>query len=102
MNVPDSQLHVLLHSPGLRWQAGVPPRGQEGIEAHYAFVGRLAAEGLVVLAGPFLDTENGGMVLTRIESLDEAQRRAEEDEAVRSGLLSVRVRPWRVVTRGDD
>jgi hypothetical protein len=42
------------------------------------------------------------MVLTRIESLEDARRRADEDEAVRSGLLSVRVRPWRVVTRGED
>ena len=102
MNVPASQLHVLFHSPGPSWRAGVEPRDQEGIELHYAFVGRLAAEGLVVGAGPFLDPENGGMVVTRIESLEEAQRRADEDEAVRSGLLSVRVRPWRVVTRGQD
>jgi uncharacterized protein YciI len=99
MNLPASQLHVLFHSPGPRWQAGVEPRDQEGIEQHYAFVGRLAAEWLVVLAGPFLDAENGGMVLTRIESPEEAQRRANEDEAVRSGVLAVRVRPWRVVTR---
>jgi uncharacterized protein YciI len=102
MNLPDSQLHVLFHSPGPRWQDGVGPREQEGIELHYAFVGRLAADGLVVLAGPFLDAENGGMVLTRIESGEEAQRRAEEDESVRSGLLAVRVRPWRVVTRDPD
>ena len=98
MSTPD-QLHVLFHSPGPRWQAGAAPRDQEGIELHYAFVGQLAAEGLVVLAGPFLDAENGGMVLTRIDSAEEAQRRADEDEAVRSGLLAVRVRPWRVVTR---
>jgi hypothetical protein len=39
------------------------------------------------------------MVLTRIDSVEKAQRRADEDEAVRSGLLAVRVRPWRVVTR---
>ena len=39
------------------------------------------------------------MVLTRIESVEEARRRADEDEAVRSGLLAVRVRPWHVVTR---
>jgi hypothetical protein len=60
MNLPDSQLHVLFHTPGPRWQDGVASREQEGIELHYAFVGRLAAEGLVVLAGPFLDAENGG------------------------------------------
>ena len=99
MNLPASELHVLFHSPGPRWQAGVAPRDQEGIELHYAFVGRLAADGLVVLAGPFLDAENGGMVLTRIDSAEEAQRRADDDEAVRSGLLAVRVRPWRVVAR---
>jgi hypothetical protein len=52
MDFPTSQLHVLFHAPGPRWQAGVAPRDQEGIELHYAFVGRLAAEGLVALSTP--------------------------------------------------
>ena len=101
MEPASSHFHVLFHSRGAAWQEGVASRDQLGIEHHYAFVGQLAADGLVVLAGPFLDADDGGMVLTRIATLEEAERRAAQDESVRSGLLSVRVRPWRVVTRGD-
>jgi hypothetical protein len=59
VSTPD-QLQVLFHAPGPRWRAGVEPRDQEGIELHYDFVGRLAAEGLVVLAGRFSTMKTAG------------------------------------------
>ena len=91
---------MLFHTCGTAWQEGVAPRDQPGIEHHHAFVGQLASDGLVVLAGPFLDADNGGMVVTRIATLEPPSGARPRTNRFAPGC-SVRVRPWRVVTRGD-
>ena len=63
--------------------------------------GGVRAAGQLVLAGPFLDTEGAGMTILEVESAEEAQRLAtQDDQAVVDGVLAVTVRPWRVVMSG--
>ena len=55
----------------------------------------LLRRNVIVMGGPFLD-DSGGMMIARSQSLAEAQRLADADPAVKSGLLRVEVHPWMV------
>jgi uncharacterized protein YciI len=90
--------YVLQHSPGPALPAGASVMDQPGIAEHYAFLQRRLAAGELVAAGPLADGVGEGMTVLDVASEDEAQRLAREDDAsVREGLLTVVVRPWRVV-----
>lgn len=86
---------VLLHEPGPDWKPGVPYPQQPGLEAHVAFIRRLAAVGQLLIGGPFEDEEGGGLLVIRAESLEQATTLANEDESI-GRLLQVTVRPWRI------
>lgn len=54
-----------------------------------------AAEGKLVLAGPFLDGgELRGIFLFKVETLEEARALVETDPAVAAGRLKMELRPW--------
>ena len=93
---------VLFHRPGITWQPGVPFREQPGVDRHQGFMKQLQDEGHLVIGGPFLDEESGGMVILRAESVDEAMRLAQTDPSIEAGLLTVTVRPWLVPMRNAD
>jgi uncharacterized protein YciI/uncharacterized protein YndB with AHSA1/START domain len=93
---------VLFHRPGITWQPGVPFREQPGVERHQGFMNQLQDDGLLVIGGPFLDEESGGMVILRAGSVDEALRLAHTDPSIEAGLLTVTVRPWVVPMRNAD
>lgn len=84
---------VLLHSPGPAWKEGIPFREQPGVADHVRYMRRQLENGLIVMGGPFLD-DSGGMMICREPDLERARSLAEADPAVRSGLLTVIVRPW--------
>lgn len=92
---PPPVYHVFFHSPGPQWKPGVSFREQPGIEEHVAYMHGLLERGLMVMGGPFLD-DSGGMMVSRIPTLEEARRVASEDPGVESGLLRVEVRAWLV------
>ena len=87
--------YVLFHEPGPDWMEGVAYPEQPGIEAHVGFARRLVDEGRLLFGGPFTDRDSGGMLVIRADSLEEAERLANEDPSI-GGLLRVRVRPWRI------
>ena len=90
------QFFVLLHTPGPKWQADVGFRDQPKIVEHVRYMGGFMGTGQLALGGPFLDN-SGGMMILRAASSDEAQQIADADPCVKSGLLNVAVREWRVV-----
>jgi uncharacterized protein YciI/uncharacterized protein YndB with AHSA1/START domain len=93
---------VLFHRPGASWQPGIPFRRQPGVEHHQGFMKHLHDDGLLVMGGPFLDEESGGMAVLRAGSIDEAIRLAHTDPSIEAGLLTVTVRPWLVPMRNTD
>jgi uncharacterized protein YciI len=98
MTAPQT-LFVLEHSPGPRWAAGTDFRQQPGIEDHLAFMSSLDEQGVLVIGGPFVDGAADrpvGMAVVRVAGEDEARALADHDQAVVKGLLTYRVRPWRV------
>jgi uncharacterized protein YciI len=95
-------LFVLFHRPGPQWTPGVEFPAQEGIMDHIGFMQRLDQEGRLVLGGPFDDEPAGpadggpvGIAIVDATSQAAAEELAASDRSVQSGLLVVRVRPWR-------
>jgi uncharacterized protein YciI len=87
---------VLFHRPGPAWRAGVPFPEQPGVELHVGFMRELHAEDRLVMGGPFLDGDGGGMAVVAFGSVEDAERRARTDPSIGAGLLTVSVRAWRV------
>ncbi|MFN8256346.1 MAG: YciI family protein [Bacteroidales bacterium] len=78
-----------------------PNRSQDSAEAvaiqkgHMTNIQRLANEGKLILAGPFLDdTEIRGIFIFDVESIDEARDLINTDPAVKSGRLIMELHPW--------
>lgn len=94
---------VLEHTPG----PAAPPEGvfaSPDFAKHAQFLGRLRADGLLIAAGPLPDTPGAGMAIVRTTSREAARRVVKaaqlDDGSVTSGLLDVRIRPWRVMMAG--
>jgi uncharacterized protein YndB with AHSA1/START domain/uncharacterized protein YciI len=92
--------HVLVHSPGPRWQSDRSPAEQEGFAQHFAFIQSLDARGLLVAAGPLPATAGKGQTIVRDLDTETATRLANtQDASVSTGLLDVEVIPWLVVSQ---
>jgi uncharacterized protein YciI len=64
-------------------------------KAHLDNIGRMAKEGKLVVAGPFMD--NGdvrGIYIFNVTSLEEAKTLTETDPAIQAGSLTMELRPW--------
>ncbi len=62
---------------------------------HMANIGRLAADGTLVLAGPFFG--NGdlrGLFFFNVESIEEAEKHTATDPAIQAGILRMELKEW--------
>lgn len=63
--------------------------------AHMANIKRLAEEGKLAIAGPFLD--DGvlrGIYIFNVETIEEAKKLTETDPAIKAGSLIMELHPW--------
>ncbi|HUQ49834.1 MAG TPA: YciI family protein [Terriglobales bacterium] len=68
---------------------------QEIQKGHLAYLGETHKQGKLVMAGPFMeDGDWRGIVVYRVASVDEAQKIAADDPAVKAGRLALEARPW--------
>ena len=79
---------LLSKTPGANRDPGV-------ISSHVSHLRNLDRQGKLVLCGPFLDVD-GGMIVIKAASLDEAKRLAAEDPFVTEGHRSFEVRTWQL------
>lgn len=64
-------------------------------QAHLANIQRLASEGKLVLAGPFLDEGDvRGIYVFNVESVEEARKLTATDPAIQAGRLVMELHPW--------
>lgn len=62
---------------------------------HLKNIMRLAAEGSLIIAGPFLDDQPlRGIFIFNVESVEKAKVLAETDPAVQAGTLVLELHPW--------
>jgi uncharacterized protein YciI len=97
-SLPPKRYFVLVHTPGPAWDPTKSFRDQAGIERHAAYMQDFFDHGALILGGPFFDN-SGGMMIFDIASAEEAQRIADGDPTVKSGLLKVTVKAWLAVFR---
>lgn len=63
--------------------------------AHLKNIIRLADEGKLIVAGPFLDDQPvRGIFIFNVSSIEEAKKLTETDPAIRAGVLEMDLRPW--------
>lgn len=78
-----------------------PNRSQDSLEtsrlqrAHLDNITRMAEEGKLILAGPFLDAgEFRGIYVFAVETIAEAEELTKSDPAVQAGRLKMELHPW--------
>lgn len=63
--------------------------------AHLENIRRLAEEGSLVLAGPFMDRGDvRGIYIFDVDTVEEARALTETDPAIQAGRLAMELRPW--------
>lgn len=63
--------------------------------AHLDNINKMAEEGKLVLAGPFLDDgEIRGIYIFNVETLEEAEELTNTDPAIKEGRLIMELHPW--------
>jgi uncharacterized protein YciI len=64
-------------------------------QAHLKNIGRLAAEGKLIVAGPFLDNQPiRGIYIFNVTTVEEARQLTETDPAIKAGTLEMELHPW--------
>lgn len=71
---------------------------EELIQKHVAFLKELDDNGQLELCGPFTDYD-GGMIVIRAASYEEAEEIAQSDPFVSSGTESYEVRTWKLANK---
>jgi uncharacterized protein len=78
-----------------------PNRNQDSItvaelqKAHMANIRRMANEGTLILAGPFLDGgELRGIYLFDVPTIEEARKLTATDPAIQAGRFEMELHPW--------
>lgn len=67
----------------------------ELFRGHFANMGRLAKEGKLVLAGPFMEGgEKRGLFVFDVKTIEEAKKLVETDPAVKAGLFDAELTKW--------
>lgn len=88
---------VVIHRPGPRWVADKSLFEQEGVREHVAHYRQWLDQGKLLAGGPFLDGFAAGMMVPMAGLAEhEVRAFAEDDPAVRSGLLVAEVRRWMI------
>lgn len=79
---------------GPNWGAAGDPDLQK---RHLAHLGQMAADGKLLVAGPFADNSDiRGILIFKTASAEEATVLAAADPAVKAGRLAVEIHPWMV------
>jgi uncharacterized protein len=71
---------------------------EELIQKHVAFLKELDDNGQLELCGPFTDYD-GGMIVIRAASYEEAEEIAQSDPFVSSGTESYEIRTWKLANK---
>ncbi len=80
---------------GPNWTPEVTEETKRIQEGHIANIRKMAADGKLVLAGPFSDDGKlRGMFVFQVGSLQEAKALTDGDPAVQAGRLVAEIHPW--------
>jgi uncharacterized protein YciI len=96
--VEMSTYYLVLLRRGPAWTAEETPAVKKLQEGHMANIRRLAQEGKLVIAGPFLEQTGAGslagLFIFRAGSREEVQALTATDPAIQAGRLVPEILPW--------
>jgi uncharacterized protein YciI len=87
------ETYVVIYSPGGAWDSAA---GESQLAGHLQYMDGVAANGQILMGGPFTDTA-GGMVIMTAADLADATAIAEADPAVQDDIIDFEVHAWTVV-----
>jgi uncharacterized protein YciI len=91
-----STIFVAVNAHGPRWDANRPMEGQDGWDAHAAYMDALAGERFIVVGGPLEETSTA-MLVIRAESREQVEARLAADPWRRDGTLVLeRLSTWQI------
>lgn len=89
---------AVIRERGSAWNAAIPMREQKQWKDHAAFMDGLAAEGFIVLGGPWGEGERAFLLVFKAKTKQEVETRLEMDPWTRSGYLRIaRIEPWEIL-----
>jgi uncharacterized protein len=95
-NMTTYYVALLRRGPG--WTPARTPEATKVLDGHMANIRRLAAEGKLLLAGPFLEQSGpgalAGLFVLQAGSIAEAQQLVATDPAVQAGRFVAEILPW--------
>lgn len=94
--IPDEfeQFFMVVLSAGPKRTDEITDEVTERQAAHMEHLTDMHNDGLLVLAGPFGDSGGGGMLVLRVETMEQAQALMDNDPHVKAGWLKAEIRPW--------
>jgi ketosteroid isomerase-like protein/uncharacterized protein YciI len=93
IEVSQQKTYALIYGPGPQWLAGRAVT-EQNLQAHWAYLRDLYAQGQVALGGLFVDDAGGGFALVRSKGRGEAMALLAADPAIREGVFTGVVRRW--------
>jgi uncharacterized protein YciI len=83
-------------------RAGPTDSEQVVVAEHFAYLQDLARQGVIILVGRTLNTDENamGLAVFRAVSEDAARRIMNDDPAVKKGVMTATLYPFRVVLQG--
>ena len=95
--LPMTEYQFAFLTRGPSWSPDVTDEIRKLQEGHLANINRLAREGKLVAAGPFVDGGTlRGVFVFKVGSVEEAKALAQTDPAVKAGRLSLEFHRWMV------
>ena len=72
-----------------------PEQRKQLIQGHLKNIGRLAKEGKLAVAGPFLDdTDLACVFIFNVKTIEEAKALTTTDPAITAGVFDIELHPW--------
>ncbi len=100
-SVPEF-LYKLQLARGDMLRTGPTPQEQAVVAEHFAYLQDLAVKGVMILVGRTLTTDENtmGLAIFRAESEDAARQIMNGDPAVKRGIMTASLYPFKVVLQG--
>jgi uncharacterized protein YciI len=94
--MPIERVFTVWRSRGPAWDDARPLEGQDGWDAHAAFMDALYQEGFVALAGPLEGTRDALLILRAANAAEIAERLAADPWTASGHLVTSLVRTWQL------
>jgi uncharacterized protein YciI len=94
--VPMAEWIYFLHPPRDDFAATMTDQERAAFAAHAEWLGRLLADGVLILAGPTLGPVNTGIGIFEAPDEETARRIIAEDPVARGGFARAELRPYQL------